>query len=185
MSRSALLLCLIPVVGMGCAAAPDASRFATRAIQAADQDAVFAAAIPIMRREFGRIDVDRSGRWIEATRVYSADDQSNTARDLVRAPSTLRQNALMHVRRSGDTAVAEIRVDIQRRDTERRRMMMSSPTRLTDRPSSTPIDRDAATTTKQNEVWTNVRRDRPLERSLLEELAEWAARRQETQQTGG
>ena len=70
--------------------------------------------------------------------------------------------------------MAELRIDIEREDT-RRRIGYQQESRLTDAPSHTPIQRDAATTERQNTVWTLVRRDRRLERDLLNELRDWAA----------
>jgi hypothetical protein len=72
---------------------------------------------------------------------------------------------------------ARLRVDIERRDTERQALMQPRSYRLGDTPGQeTPIEADAATTSEQNTVWTRVRRDRKLERALLDELRDQFAR---------
>ena len=69
--------------------------------------------------------------------------------------------------------LARLRIDVERQDTDHRRVQQYQGTRLSDTPGGhTPIERDAATTRSQNTVWARVRRDRTLERALLDELQE-------------
>lgn len=70
----------------------------------------------------------------------------------------------------GDAATATCRVEVQEGSTEARRLYAGEHT-LTDLPTDTPIDRDAATTQEQNTVWRVVGRDRAKERAILDTVA--------------
>jgi hypothetical protein len=139
---------------------------------------VLDAAAVILQRDFGRVKVDRAARRITTAPVeFTTERESGTVRDLYRGRSTMRRVAQFDVGRSGGQTVARLRVDVERRDTERQVLMQPRPYRLSDDPGQeTPIDVDAATTAQQNTVWTRVRRDRTLERALLDELREQFAR---------
>jgi hypothetical protein len=137
----------------------------------------------VLQREFGRLTVDRERRKIVSQpSEYSAVGESGTARDLVGARSRMRRTAtFVAVPRGGGTA-ARLRVDVERQDTAHRASHPPDAYRLSDSPAYTPIERDAATTARQNTVWVKVRRDLRLERALLGELRERFAS-QEAQQT--
>ena len=174
-----LLLGILPAVA-GVSGCIDAASIEMQqgVIQEADPDQVLAAATAILQREFGRVRVDRSARRISTAPVeYTTQRESGTARDLYRGRSTMRKVAQFNVGRTGGQTVARIRVDIERRDTERQALMRPRAHRLSDNPGEeTPIEADAATTSEQNTVWTRVRRDRTLERAVLDELREQFAR---------
>ena len=128
-----------------------------------------------MRREFRRVTLDRESRTIIARpQRYTDARDSGIAGGLMGAPSTLRRSGILRFRGRGDSTVAEIRVEIEREDTHRQTAFFPA-SRLTDVPSYTPIQRDAATTLRQNIIWPLVRRDRRLERAVLYELRDWAA----------
>ena len=148
------------------------------ALEDAEPDAVLAEGTTILQREFGRVKVDRAARRIVTAPVeFTTGRESGTARDLYGGQSTMRRVAEFSVGRRGGTTVARLRVDVQRRDTVQRAVVQPEGYRLSDAPGhETPVDRDAATTTEQNTVWTQVRRDTRLERQLLEELRERFAR---------
>jgi hypothetical protein len=142
-------------------------------LDAADPDEVLAAAETILRREFPRLEVRRDERRIVAHPVeYLSARNTGTARDLIGARSRMRRLGNLQVGKKGGGAIAHLRIEIQRQDTERRRAVQPGHYRISDSPAYTPIDRDAATTVSQNTVWTFVRRDRRLERALLTELQE-------------
>lgn len=152
-----------------------------RVIEGAAPDEVLAEGQAILQREFGRVSVDRAARRVVTAPVeYTTSRDSGTARDLVRGSSTMRRSATLDVGRRGDVTVVRLSVDVERQDTQRQTVMHPQGHRLSDTPGSeTPTDRDAATTERQNTVWTRVRRDTGLERALLDELRERFARRAE------
>jgi hypothetical protein len=187
MSRSLLLVAL--VVGLiagtsGCAVGSGTPEsMPQRVIQAAVPDEVLAAAAQLLKREFGRVRIERGSRVIDAGPLeYTTERDSGTARDLVGGRSTMRRVANFGVSQVGGNTLARLRVDLERRDTERQMLMRPHAYRLSDNPGQeTPLDADAATSSQQNTVWTRVRRDRALERALLDELREqFAARELET-----
>lgn len=157
----------------GCAQGLETRRFQSRIIGSASADEVFRAAQVLLRREFGALKIEPEMRRIVSQPVeYRTVSESGTARDLYRGRSTMRRVAHFAVGRRGDGAVARLRIDIERQDTARREAFQPERNRLSDAPGRTPIERDAATSTQQNTVWTFVKRDRRLERVLLAELQE-------------
>jgi hypothetical protein len=173
-----VVVVLAAALWAGCSETARVSVQQQRVIQGADPDAVLDAATVVLQREFGRVKVDRAARHITTAPVeFATERESGTARDLYRGRSTMRRVAQFDVGRNGGQTVARLRVDVERRDTERQAMMQPRPNRLSDNPGQeTPIDVDAATSAQQNTVWTLVRRDRTLERALLDELREQFAR---------
>jgi hypothetical protein len=134
---------------------------------------VLTAASAILRREFGRVTIDREAHTIVSQPVeFRTTRDSGTARDLYRGRSTMRRIAQFSLGRRGGSTVARLRIDIERRDTARTLSAQPPTGRISDSHAQTPIERDAATTERQNTVWSRVRRDRKLERLLLEELRE-------------
>ncbi len=176
MARMMLFALAAPaLVQVGCTQGLATSAFQSRTIPEAETAELFEQGAVVMRREFGRVLLDRERLIIiAAPHRYTETRDSGTASGLVGVPSTMRRSATMRIRKRGAAAVAELRVEIEREDT-RRRVAFRQESRLTDAPSHTPIESDAATTERQNTVWTLVRRDRTLERGLLNELREWAA----------
>lgn len=180
MSRRALVPVLAGwVMVLGCADRGVIEGQAQRVVPSAAPDEVLAAATTILQREFGRVRVEPGTRQITAGPVeFTTERDSGTARDLVRGRSTMRRQATFSVGRSGGETVARLRIDVERRDTERQAVFRPQTHRLSDTPGQeTPIFADAATTSEQNTVWTPIRRDRALERALLDELREHFARR--------
>ena len=155
----------------GCSQRSELTGQQARVIEASDEDAVLAAATTLLRREFGRVHAEDDGRTIVTEPApYNTTRESGTARDLYRGRSAMRRVARFSVGRRGDAVIARLRIDIEREDTERMTSFQPEATRISDSPAYTPIDRDAATTERQNTVWSFVRRDQRLERSLLAEL---------------
>lgn len=164
---------LVALPAVGCAPNGSMAPHQARVIENADANAVLAAAAKILRREFGRIRVDPEARTIDTEPVeFRTTRESGTARDLYGGRSTMRRRAHFSLGRRGGAVVARLRVDVERQDTARVLTMQPPTGRVSDTPAYTPIERDAATTERQNTVWTHVRRDRRLERLLLQELSE-------------
>jgi hypothetical protein len=175
------IVCVLPVlIGLGgCAEGTTTVGVPReRAIRDVDPDRVLTEAAVILQREFGRVHVDRAARRIMTVPVeYTTERESGTARDLVRGRSVMRRTANFNVGQRGGAAIARLQIDIERKDTERQTVMQPRGHRLGDTPGEeTPIDRDAATSERQNTVWTQVRRDTKLETALLAELQDRCAR---------
>lgn len=172
--RIALPVFVLAALGLtGCARGLEAPAYATRLIDSPDPDRVLQAAEVVLRREFGRLTVNREQRVIESDPVeYTTARDSGTARDLVGARSRMRRVARFVAVRRGHNTHARLRIDLERQDTAQRAASPPDAYRLSDSPAYTPIERDAATTQRQNTVWTKVRRDQRLERALLDELRE-------------
>ena len=73
----------------------------------------------------------------------------------------------IHIAKAPETVNVFCKVAIQRQSTEAYRMF-SREHRPSDLPTDTAIERDAATTTKQNIIWQTIARDKPTERRLLQ-----------------
>lgn len=168
---AALAVGACATVAGGCAAGLDESRAMSRVIEEAPASDVVLAAREVLRREFGAIEIDRAPDQMRTRPVeFDASTGSGTARDFVRATSTLRRYATFSAVQRGSGVVVRLRVDVERQDAARREITRSGEPRLGDGPGYTPIERDAAVTSRQNSVWTPVRRDTALERALLEEI---------------
>lgn len=158
---------------VGCNAEGDGARFQSRMIPDADPDSVARAAEVVLRREFGRLASESTRRrLLTEPHVYSTTSDSGAARDLYRGPSTLRSIATLLVTSRDSGSLTQVRVDVEREDTARSEAFQPESYRLSDAPSRTALERDAATSTRQNTVWTFVKRDRKLERAILDEIAD-------------
>ena len=125
MSRVMIWLCL-PVLWplAGCMDSATVEAEQQRVIRDADAGEVLTAAAAILQREFGRVKVDRAAGRITTSPVeFSTERESGTARDLYRGRSTMRRIAQFGVGAAGGQTVARLRVDIERRDTERQTVM--------------------------------------------------------------
>jgi hypothetical protein len=156
---------------MGCSRGLETRTYEARVIRGASPDDVLLAAELVLRREFGRLEKGPAARRIVSRPVeFQTSSESGTARDLYGGRSTMRRIAHFAVARRDDGSIARLRIEVERKDTARREAFQPESGRISDAPSQTPIERDAATTTRQNTVWTFVKRDRRLERALLWEL---------------
>ena len=147
----ALPVFVLAALGLtGCARGLEAPGYTARLIDSADPDQVLQAAEIVLRREFGRLTVDREQRRIESDPVeYTSVRDSGTARDLVGARSRMRQIARFVAVRRGRGSLARLRIDLERQDTAQRAARPPDAYRLSDSPAYTPIERDAATTRRQ------------------------------------
>ena len=156
---------------IGCTQGLESRSFQTRVISGASVDEVFRAAEVLLRREFGPLEIEPDTHRIVSQPVeYQTATESGTARDLYRAPSTMRRTANLRATPCRAGVAVRLRIDVERKDTERREVFQPDKYRLSDAPGQTPIERDAATSERQNTVWTFVKRDQRLERALLGEL---------------
>jgi hypothetical protein len=175
--KSPLAMCMIlsaPLLLTGCSRGIEKQQYLLRVISGAEPEEVFLAAQVILRREFGPLKSEQESRRLTSRPVeFRTSSDSGTARDLYGGRSTMRRTAHFVASSRGEEAVARLRIEIEREDTARQAVFQPDrDRRLSDSPSQTAIERDAATSTRQNSVWTYVKRDRRLERALLAELQE-------------
>lgn len=176
MRLALLLLCgsLMALVGCAAGGAGDERASMSRVVRCSERDRVMQAAMVILKREFGRVSETSDGRRIisEPLEFRTASD-SGTVRDYVGGKSTMRRIASFTCTPRGETVLAQLRVDVEREDSDRVESSQQSqqqPSRFSDTPSQTPVERDAGVSRKQNQAWIFVKRDLQLERVLLEEL---------------
>lgn len=172
---SAFVLLVAALQLIGCESTARVEPMAARSVDSTDVAEVLRAAETILHRQFGQLSIDRSrGKIVTLPVEFESSRDTGAAREVVGAPSRMRRMATCFVQRQGDQIVARCRVDVERRDTDRRdvqvAVMDTNSDRLTDTPNYTAADRGAGRTGPQNEVWTHVRRDGVLERAILDEL---------------
>lgn len=187
MTRAAFLTLAVAglAAAVGCVQDLEARQFQTRVVDA-DPDTVLSAAEVVLRREFGRVAVDRAARRITSGPVeFTTASDSGSTRDLYGGRSSMRRIVTASVSPRGERSVLRMRVDVERQDTARRNAVPSEGTRISDAPAYDPVDRDRGLTREQSEVWTFVRRDRALERALLEEVQDQFAREPPPQPSTG
>ena len=90
--------------------------------------------------------------------------------DSLNYKNRLRRSATLWISSAESGAVAKCQVRTQRLDTADHRIFQQQQ-QFNDLPNSTPIDRGAGATTDQNQAWTEMQRDRQMERELLQVLS--------------
>lgn len=177
--RMAAYVCLLStgLFTIGCAstddrtASPRPGESLSRNVDSTDVNAVLSEAYDILKRDFAGATIDRERRVVVSDAVeYASTRDTGTPSDFVGVPNTLRRIAIVSCESSGDGVMTRVRVDIERRDTQRRQAMQRSETQFGDTPRQTAIERDAATTPRQNDVWTRIRRDRAFEQQILADI---------------
>lgn len=161
----------------GCSSGLRAETGQSAVISNAAPGEVLRVAGDLLQRRYDRVRVDRSaGRVTTEPIQYVTRSESGSVRALYGGRSRMRQSAVVTVApRNGETIV-RVRVAIERKDTTRANAVHSpAEFRLNDSPGVTPIERDAATSVEQNEVWTYVKRDLSQERAFLEQLQDYFA----------
>ncbi len=168
-ARQIGLLCLGCVGVVGCAGpAPTTRNYSVRHVELRDlgvlYDVVEAALVELGYR------IDASNR---ASGVVSALSASGPVRrrgaPRVSARRPGRTVARLHVEQAPEAIKIYCKVLVQEQVSEAHRMF-ARDVAGTDTPGETPIERDAATTTKQNTVWRTLRRDTAAERTLLSRI---------------
>jgi len=157
--------------GIGACTSADKSvamSYAVRQFQDADHAELVQAAVTSMEQVGFRV----ARHEPDAVRLVSEplfDVQDDPAsRRPPRLSSTGRQRRIadMRVAHPDEQSRVYCRVLVQEQTTQAHRML-SLDQSGDDVPSATPIDREAATTDRQNTVWQTIRRDRITERRIL------------------
>ena len=98
----------------------------------------------------------------------------------VNYPNRVRRRAMMMVEPRGTGCTVKCRVAVQRLDTADHRVFRQND-QFGDVPNDTPIDRDAATSASQNQVWTDLPRETSREREILAIIRDRVSNRQNEQ----
>ncbi len=85
---------------------------------------------------------------------------------VLKYPNRMRRKAIVRVNQAGEQASIDCVVITERLDTSDYRVFAQNR-QFDDVNNQTPIQGDAATSARQNEVWTEVGRDRGIERQIL------------------
>jgi hypothetical protein len=88
---------------------------------------------------------------------------------VVKVPNRVRRTATLEFSDRGDELRAFCQVKIERLETGDFRVF-AQQRQFNDVPTETPIDREAATTARQNTVWSSAGRDEAMEREILADL---------------
>lgn len=134
-------------------------------------DRAFDAGLIAMRQYFNHVNILRAeGRLASGWAEYDQKGGTGRFRDAtLNFKNRMRRRATLWISSAESGAVAKCQVRRQRLDTADHRIFQQQQ-QFNDLPNSTPIDRDAATTTDQNQAWTDMQRDRRMERELLQVL---------------
>ena len=134
-------------------------------------DRAFDAGLIAMRQYFNNVDARRTeGRLVSGWAEYDQKGGTGRIRDAtLNFRNRMRRRATLWISSAESGAVAKCQVRRQRLDTADHRIFQQQQ-QFDDLPNSTPIDRDAGTTTDQNQAWTDMQRDRKMERELLQVL---------------
>ncbi|MCH8146799.1 MAG: hypothetical protein IH987_02260 [Planctomycetes bacterium] len=168
------VMCLTIAALGGCATqAPTAANFSVRHFENGDRDVFLAAAAAAFEQsgyETSPHDPD-TGRLVSAPRFDVAGDQPSGRASTLSSKSLMRRIAEIRVEQPGDRVSVFCRVLVQEQTTRVHRMLAFDQSG-SDSPATTPIERDAATTDRQNTVWATIRRDRWTERRILAVIGE-------------
>lgn len=140
-------------------------------------NAAFDAGLNALRQYFSQVqDLRLEGRLVSGWAEYDQKGGTGRLRDAtLNYRNRLRRRATLWISPAEPGAVAKCQVRTQRLDTADHRAFEQQQ-QFNDLPNSTPIDREAATTTDQNQAWTEMQRDRQMERELLQVLSSIAAK---------
>jgi len=140
-------------------------------------DAAFDAGLDAMRQYFNHVqDLRLEGRLVSGWAEYDQKGGTGRLRDAtLNYRNRLRRRATLWISAAEPGAVAKCQVRTQRLDTADHRVFEQQQ-QFNDLPNSTPIDREAATTTDQNQAWSEMQRDRQMERELLQVLSNMATK---------
>ena len=137
------------------------------------RDAAYEAGVYAVQQWFRLAETSADSAVIRsATEEYEQKGGTGRIRDsAVGYRNRMRRTATLVVRPLGEGCVAKCRVQVERLDTADHRVFRRND-QFGDVPNETPIDREAAVSAKQDQVWTPMPRDRQLEREILNVLRE-------------
>ncbi len=167
------LVSLVALTAVGCAT-PEAKtdRFQRELFHNAEFRVVFDAAAQSMTR-VGQLQTRDSIAGLIRTRPtpIQVDSRGNEITRPLDAENRfqLRRRGELRVQSDGAEVYVLCQVVIEKNETQGVHTLNRNRGAY-DQPTRTAAERDAAYTTAQNDIWTRVRRDRALERSILREI---------------
>ena len=127
----------------------------------------FAAGEYAMRQWFRLEEVSPNNGQIRSVMMeFNQRGGTERLRDAVKFPNRMRHRARLVVLEQAPDTIVRCIVEVQRLDTADHRVFRANE-RFTDYPNDTPIDRDAGITAGQDQVWTDMPRDRQLESDIV------------------
>lgn len=128
----------------------------------------FDAGVYAMRQWFRLENISPEGGLVQSA-MSEYDQKGGTGRirdTAIGYRNRMRRQATLVVENSPNGSIARCMVKTERLDTADHRVFRDNE-RFQDYPSETPIDREAGVSARQDEVWTEMPRDRGLEREIL------------------
>ena len=171
--RFAPLLALAPIAG--CSELAGSGLGASRAegwsqvtLPKVSQAEAFDAGVYAMRQWFRLENISpESGLVQSAMSEYDQRGGTGRIRDAaIGYRNRMRRQASLVVEDTGNGSIARCMVKVERLDTADHRVFRDNE-QFQDYPTETPIDREAGVSARQDEVWTEMPRDRGLEREIL------------------
>ncbi len=167
---------LLTIGAAGCTEPkPTALNYNVIRLSPASRAAVFDAATQALREHFTIRRADRAAGILETVPIETVGTEpSGRLGDVVAVPRRERRTAEVRVEKTGAMVKVFCKVLVQECDTQAHQMFTREHA-LHDLPTDTPAERDGATTTEQNAVWRNKRRDRTLENQILRAIQDQVA----------
>lgn len=165
-----ILLSLI-LLAVGCDGSTARRPGQTITLEQVQYASAFDAGLDAMRETFPIEMRDRqTGRIISRPVAYSGDESSaGISTGLTGSSPELRRRAYINLSEHAEGCSLEIRVDIERRDTQDYQVyegvMAAEDLRM-----RTPAERRDMATQEQREVWTFIRRDRAAEEQIIRKI---------------
>ncbi len=173
LSTSLAAWCMVAM--SGCSEADSGGIFGQRtdgwsqvALPNVNRDVAFDAGLYAMRQWFRLEEIaPETGMVRSATEEFQQRGGTGRIRDTaIGYNNRMRRTATLVLQDTGTGSIAKCIVRVQRLDTADHRVFRDNE-RFQDYPGDTPIDRDAGVSAGQTEAWTDMPRDRTLEREIL------------------
>jgi len=154
--------------GDGIAERPRVEGWSQRRATGVTVDQAAEAARASLRQWFGRVTVSPSGTVLVqgGPAEYTQQGGGDRIRDSVGFNNRLRRTASVQIRPTENGCQIECVVERQRLDTADHRVLQENRGG-SDIPNATPIERDAGLSREQQDAWTELPRDREMERTIL------------------
>lgn len=129
------------------------------------------AAKASLQQWFGRVNTQPGSTLLVqgGPSEYTQKGGGDRVRDTVGFNNRLRRTATVQIRPVDDGCIIQCVVERQRLDTADQRVLQENRGG-SDVPNATPIERDAGLTRSQQDSWTDLPRDRDMERTILNSI---------------